>query len=337
MNHPSASFISLLEAFGQSQPPAMEHREGEKFAAWQKRFKDQLTHLLSPLPERPEPEAEIVETVELADHIRFRLNIRVTDYSTLPANLLIPHDLGSDGKCPGMLVLHGHESDIDAICGARGMEEGDNDRRAYALFAVRAGYATLAPAMWGWEGRKGHLDLIGRRDKCNVIQMAAGMYGLNLMDLHLQDHRAALDLLASRPEVDAARIGCLGNSTGGRMTMWLSIFDSRVRACIPSGCMNTFRERSLKLSSCGLQYPFGLLRYGDVPELFSLIAPRPMQLQVGAQDPLITPADRDAMERTVRRAYRQLDAENGFDYVLHPEGHILQWDRAAEFLQKNLQ
>ena len=120
------------------------------------------------------------------------------------------------------------------------------------------------------------------------------------------------------------------------MTMWLSIFDGRIRACVPAGCMNTFRERSLKLSSCGLQYPFGLLRYGDVPELFSLIAPRPMQLQVGAQDPLITPADRDAMERTVRQAYRRLDAEDRLDYGLHPEGHILLWDRAAEFLRKHL-
>lgn len=119
--------------------------------------------------------------------------------------------------------------------------------------------------------------------------------------------------------------------------MWLSIFDQRIRACVPAGCMNTFRERSLKLSSCGIQYPFGLLRYGDVPELFSLIAPRPMQLQVGAQDALITPADRDAMERTVRNAYRRLDAEDKLDYALHPEGHILLWDRAAEFLNGHLQ
>ena len=58
--------------------------------------------------------------------------------------------------------------------------------------------------------------------------------------------------------------------------MWCTIFDPRIVACVASGCMNTFRERSQKLSSCGIQYPFGLLQYGDVPELFSLIAPRPL-------------------------------------------------------------
>ena len=118
--------------------------------------------------------------------------------------------------------------------------------------------------------------------------------------------------------------------------MWLTIFDERIKACVPTGCMNTFRERSLKLSSCGIQYLPGILRYGDVPELFSLIAPRPMQLQAGDGDGLITPADRDAMEATVRRAYRLLGAEDSFDYATHPNGHMLDWDLAAGFLGKHL-
>jgi len=143
------------------------------------------------------------------------------------------------------------------------------------------------------------------------------------------------DLVANRLN-DAARIGCIGNSYGGRTTLWLTIFDDRIRACIPAGCMNHFRERSLKLSSCGIQYPFGLLQYGDVPELFSLIAPRPMQLQAGRQDPLITAGDRDTMAAVVRRAYRELGNEANFDYALHEGGHILLWDLAAPFLARHL-
>lgn len=38
----------------------------------------------------------------------------------------------------------------------------------------------------------------------------------------------------------------------------------------------------------------------------------------------------------MRQAYRRLDAEDRFGYVLHPEGHILLWDRAAEFLREHL-
>jgi dienelactone hydrolase len=166
--------------------------------------------------------------------------------------------------------------------------------------------------------------------------MAAAMYGLNVLSLHIQDAQAALDVLASRPEVDAARIGCIGNSYGGRTSMWFTIFDPRIRACVASGCMNTFRERSLKLSSCGIQYLPGLLRYGDVPELFCLIAPRPLQLQAGERDALITPSDRDAIQRTVREAYQGLDAGACFDYVLHEEGHLLLWEQARAFLDRHL-
>ena len=329
----SASFVDFLDAWGRAHSPAMVYEEGDDFREWQLRFREKLESLRGPVPDRVEPSAEVMETVEAEDHTRHVLRVSVSEPSTLPANLLVPRDLSSGERRPGLLVLHGHaRHGMDSVCGVRE----DDERRAYVLLAVRAGYVVLAPAWWGWAGRDGHLDLVRQRDKCNVIQMAAAMYGMNVIDLHVQDGQAALDVLAARPEVDAGRLGCIGNSYGGRTTMWLTIFDERVRACVASGCMNNFRERSLKLTSCGIQYPFGLLRYGDVPEVFSLIAPRPMQLQAGEKDGLITPEDRDAMERVVRRAYRLLGAEEKFSYALHPEGHILLWGLAAPFLREYL-
>ena len=118
--------------------------------------------------------------------------------------------------------------------------------------------------------------------------------------------------------------------------MWLTIFEERIKVCVPTGCMNTFRERSLKLGSCAIQYLPGILRYGDVPELFGLIAPRPMQLQAGEGDGLITPAHRDQIDATVREAYAALGAEDAYHYVLHPDGHMLRWDLAAPFLEQHL-
>lgn len=337
MNMRPESFTDFLDKYGSAYPPGMVYREGEDFAAWQVRFRRALEALRGPLPKRIEPEVEVVESVILEDHVRYLLRIPVSTCSTLAAYLLVPHGLLPGERRPGLMVSHGHAKyGMDSVCGVRGMDEEDYARRAYGLFAVQAGYVVLAPAWWGWTGRDGHIDRIGQRDRCNVIQMAAAMYGVSVLDLHIQDGQAALDVLASRPEVDPDRLGCIGNSYGGRTTMWLSILDSRIKACVAAGCMNTFRERSLKLSSCGIQYLPGILRYGDVPELFSLIAARPMQLQVGEHDPLITPKDRDRMEATVRRAYRLLGAESNFDYVLHPEGHLLLWDPAASFLERVL-
>jgi len=331
------SFTEFVRTYGAAHPPSMRYGEGQDAAWWQSRFREKAAELLGPVPERVPPQAEIVESTDAGDHTRHLLRIPVTEFSTLVAYLLVPGGLQPGERRPGLIVSHGHAVyGIDSVCGVRGMDNEENARRAYALSAVRAGYVVLAPAWWGWHGRDGHLDRVGGRDKCNAIQMAAGMYGLNVIALHVQDGQAAVDVLGARPEVDADRLGCIGNSYGGRTTMWLTIFEERIKACVPSGCMNHFRERSMKLSSCGLQYPFGLLQYGDVPELFSLIAPRPMQLQCGEQDGLITPADRDAMEAVVRRTYRLLGAEANLDYALHPEGHRLIWDLAAPFLAKHL-
>jgi hypothetical protein len=249
----------------------------------------------------------------------------------------VPADVRPGVQRPGLIASHGHaRHGIDTICGV-GVDDGEPaGHGAYALDAVRAGYVVLAPAWWGWRGRDGHLGWIGARDKCNVIQMAAAMYGLNVIGLHVQDGRAALDVLAARPEVDPARLGCIGNSYGGRTAMWLAALDRRVQACVAAGCMNTFRERSLKLTSCGIQYPFGLLQHGDVAEAFSLIAPRALQLQAGEQDGLLTPSDRDAMAAVVGRAYRRLGAAECHEYQLHPGGHALIWGLAAPFLGRHL-
>ena len=326
------SFVEFLGAWGQAHPPGMTHSPVEPFGEWQQRFGEAVDSLRGPLPDRVEPVAETVESVEADGHTRHRLRIPVSEVSTLVAYLLVPHGIADGERRPGLIVSHGHSKrGIDDLAGVRGQGSGTG------LRAVRDGYVCLLPAWWGWHGRNGHLAAAGKgRDPCNVIQMAAAMYGLNVLDLHIQDGGAALDVLAARPEVDPDRLGCLGNSYGGRTTMWLALFDQRIRAAVSAGAMNTFRERSLKLSSCGIQYLPGLLRYGDVPELYSLIAPRALQLQAGEGDGLITPADRDHIADVVRRAYRSLGVEDHFDYVLHGEGHKLLWEHAAPFLAKHL-
>ncbi len=330
------SFVELLEGYGRSRPPALVRAEGEDIAAWQARFRAAIDGLRGPLPDRVPLQPEVIEEHDAGDHLRRLVLLQVSELSTLPAYLLMPKDLAPGERRPAVIASHGHVADgIDATCGVADLPPEDLDRR-YGLFAVQAGYVVLAPAWWGWRGRDGHVPLVGARDKCNVIQMAAQMYGINVIDLHIQDGQAAVDYLVSLPEVDPTAIGCLGNSYGGRTTMWLTIDEPRIAACVPTGCLNTFRERSLKLSSCGVQYRAGLLRYGDVPELFSLIAPRPMQLQAGDADALINRVDRDLIAATVAAAYRDANAPDHLDLAYNAGGHYLQWSLAEPFLAKHL-
>jgi dienelactone hydrolase len=333
----SESFINFLDGYGVAHEPSLTYRDDRDFNAWQQELNQAVSSLRGPVPDRIDLNVEIVESWEEEDHTRQLIRVPVTAFSTLVAYVLLPKGMGENEKRAALVASHGHTKDgIDTTCGVVGMDDDEAAKRAYGLEAVRSGYVVVAPSWWGWLGRDGHLDRVGSRDKCNVIQNAASMYGMNVTDLHIQDGQAAVDVLASHPNVDPGRIGCIGNSYGGRTMMWLALFEPRIKACVPAGCMNTFRERSLKLSSCGIQYLPGILKYADVPDLFSLLAPRAVQLQAGAKDGLITPDDRDAMRDTVAAAYNNAGVSDRFEFVLHPDGHFLKWDLAQPFLNEHL-
>lgn len=165
----------------------MVYCEGDDFSNWQCQFLEKIKSLRGPLPDRVDPSVEFVESIRESDHTRNLIRVSVSEFSTLVAYLLLPNDLSIGERRPGLIVSHGHAAyGIDAVCGLQGLNEGDNDRRAYALPAVRSGYVVMVPAWWGWTGRDGYLDLVGRRDRCNTIQMAAAMYEMNVTDLHIQ-------------------------------------------------------------------------------------------------------------------------------------------------------
>lgn len=333
----SLSFTDFLYAYGEANPPAMRRKKGDDFIIWQKKLIAKVRELLEPLPTRVKTSYDIIETVVEPDHTRYLLKILVSEFCSLPAYLLIPNDLKVGEKRPGILALHGHaEFGMDSLCGTKGMDQEDNNRRAYALSAVRSGYITLAPGWWGWPGRDGNKNKVGNRDKCNVNQMAAGMYGLSVIGLHMQDAESALDVLAGQANVDANRLGCTGNSYGGRTGMWFGLLDQRIKVLALGGCMNTFRERSLQLSSCALQYPQGILTYADVPELFSLIAPKHLHLQAGTKDKLLNAKDIQYIDQVVKEAYHDANASENYEHYLHNDGHILLWEPACAFFKKHL-
>ena len=72
--------------------------------------------------------------------------------------------------------------------------------------------------------------------------IGALLVGRQLASYRIWDGLRALDYLASRPEVDPARLGCTGNSGGGTMTAYLMALDDRIAVAAPS-CFITSLER----------------------------------------------------------------------------------------------
>jgi len=333
-----SSFLEFLDAYGEAFPPRMRYQPGGDFFAWRDGFLEALRGLLGAGLPRVAPTVQVLSHVELVDHVRHEVHIAVNELVGLPAFVLVPRDLSAGETRPGVLALHGHiRHGAETVAGLDNEEVANMPFRACGRDAVQAGYVVMAPAFWGWPGRDGHVERVPKnRDKCNAIQMAAQMYGLSVLSLHMQDLAAAVDALIAWPQVDATRLGVIGNSTGGRMAMWAAALDERLKACVAAGCMNTFRERSLKLASCGIQYPPGLLGVGDVAEVFASLAPRPLMLQADPEDPILTRSDIDAIHASVQAAYRDAGAAARLSYTEHGQGHRLVWDQAAAFLTHHL-
>ena len=76
--------------------------------------------------------------------------------------------------------------------------------------------------------------------------------------------------------------------------------------------------------SCGAQVIPGLLEIGDVPEIASLIAPRPCLWEVGTQDGLISAEWAERALTRISRAYKAYHAEDQLMVHRFEGGH--QWN-----------
>ena len=105
------------------------------------------------------------------------------------------------------------------------------------------------------------------------------------------------------------------------MTMLTAAVEPRISLAVVSGALNVMQERIQQSYSCGAQVIPGLLTYGDVPEIGSLIAPRYCVWEVGDKDGLITRSWADQAKKKMNRVYATLGAADRIYYDHFSGGH----------------
>jgi cephalosporin-C deacetylase-like acetyl esterase len=149
------------------------------------------------------------------------------------------------------------------------------------------------------------VDTIGQSERTfmghrDPVAHALLYAGASMPGMQVWDNLRALDYLASRPEVDPARIGVTGASGGGNHTMYLSAVDERVAAAVPV-CSVEMLEVYFRKSQCVCETVPDLLTYADKPHLLGLIAPRPLLIMNGMRDAgFSTLSARQAYDRAQR-------------------------------------
>lgn len=283
--------------------------------AWKQRREHILANMqvvMGPLPQRGRDvplDVQTVATEKLPTLTRQKILYTAGPGDRVPAYLLIPH--GLQGRTPAMLCLHG-------TSGPRGRTAGlGPDYPRYTLELAERGYVTIAP----------DYVLLGE----NQTDPAALGYASGTMK-GIWDHMRAVDLLASLPEVDPDRIGCIGVSLGGHNSLFVGVMDPRLKVVVTSSGFDSFADyMGGNLTGwCQTRYmPRIETVYGkappklpfDFPEVLAAIAPRHLYIHAPQSD---TNFRLDSVKRCVQAAtavYALLGAEDRIVAVYPPGGH----------------
>ncbi|MFN4258137.1 MAG: alpha/beta hydrolase [Gemmataceae bacterium] len=250
-------------------------------AEWAKRRQHILASMqlvMGPVPDasRKVPlDVQVTEEVQTDKFSRQKLTFAVEKGDRLHAYLLIPKQ--RSGKLPAVLCLHPTSRPL-----GKGVVVGMGEKldRAYAVHLAERGYVTLAP------------DYVNsgdyQFDPYSNGYVSATMKGI-------WNHMRCVDLLQSLPEVDGERIGVIGHSLGGHNSMFLAVFDERVK-CIVSNCGFCSFPRYYKGNLKGWSHDGYMPRIGavyelkpekmpfDFTEIVAALAPRPFLASAPVND-----------------------------------------------------
>jgi dienelactone hydrolase len=144
-----------------------------------------------------------------------------------------------------------------------------------------------------------------------------------------EDQRA-LDYLASRPDVDAGRIGCAGLSGGGLRTCYLAGLDDRIRCACCVGMMTTWRDYLLNKchTHTWMIYIPGLPPDLDYPEILGLRVPLATLVQNDNDDQLFTRPEMHRADQILTEVFAKAGAADRYRCTFYPGPH--KFDRAMQ-------
>ena len=312
-----------------------------ELAAWQKAFSAKLGDLIGPHSPPRQWTVKVLSTREFPDYTREELLLEAGDTPSLPLYVLRPKRAGQQ-RFPIVLCLHGHGPfGHDAVAGVDDTPEMQAAIREanydYGRQLVREGYLAVVPCFMPFGRRLDSKLRASKTDACAVEFVRLQILGRTLIGENLRDALWALDYASSRDDARADRIGCVGLSYGGRMTMMVTALDSRVRVAVVSGALNVFQERIQNAGySCGAQVIPALLEFGDTPEIGSLIAPRPAIWEAGRKD-MLAPAEWVEKAATrLQRAYAASGKPENFQVHHFDGGHVWNGETAVPLLARIL-
>jgi dienelactone hydrolase len=309
--------------------------------AWQRELQARLTDLLGGFPGERSPLRPL--TLESRSFPAYRREKIVFDSRpgvSVLAYVLTP--LRGQTPAPTMICVPGHGRGVDDIVGIDDRGRDRTDRSGYqhdfAIQVIEAGMAAVAIEPMGFGCRRDPLNAQrGLAQKgCEPIAGGALMLGQTMIGWRIWDVMRAIDYVASRPDLDASRVGCVGISGGGTATLFAAALEPRLRVAMVSGYLNTFRDSIGSLAHCVDNYVPGILNWAEMHDIAGLIAPRPLFVESGDADPIFPVQASVASFRAVREIYQVFGAEDRIEQEVFAGDHMFWGRRGIPFVARHL-
>ena len=266
----------------------------------------------------------------------------------LSAILLVnyPRDMKRGEKRPAILACHGH--------GVHGKEPvmGNDSSPAlrqdiathnynYGQVMAEQGFITYAIDWIGFGERNdnnkpNHRPQSGR-DWCNIYYLHATMLGMTSISINVAHGKAATDVVCKLPGVDEKRLGVMGLSGGGTMTLWMALCDKRFKAAEIMCYSDLWAAFGIRdINYCGMQVAPGLFKLMDLPDVQGLIAPRPLLIDIGVHDTCFKVDTAMECYRQVEKIYHAAGATENLELDLHAGEHGWGGNKSEAFFKRHL-
>lgn len=275
-------FLNLANQLNSQWTNDYEQRITPKqIAEYQQYLKAKFVEALGGLPERTPLNPQIVGVVKRNGYRVEKVIFESQPKHYVTALLFVPESPSFNKPYPAVLIPCGHSET------AKGY---DVYQRTGALMALN-GMAALVFDPIDQGERSQLLDenhkapMWGTRSH-TMVGVASILLGQNTARFMIWDGMRAIDYLQSRPEINAEKIGCTGNSGGGTQTSYFMALDDRITAAAPS-CYITSFDRILHTIGCqdAEQNIFGQLAFGmDHADYLMMRAPKPTLICCATKD-----------------------------------------------------
>jgi len=157
----------------------------------------------------------------------------------------------------------------------------------------------------------------------HVMSKSLFCAGTTWPGVFLTEDQRALDILISREEVDAERVGCCGLSGGGLRTCYLGGVDPRIRCAISVGFMTTWADLivSKSYTHTWMVYAPRLPQFLDFPEILGLRAPLPTLVLNNNEDQLFTLQEMKRADQMLRQVFDNVGAGERYQANFYPGPH----------------